>query len=431
MLKLITAVVLALTAATSYAQAPSTPVVPLGSGTALDALPDDQAVGFAANASGYLRTSQTAGETLLIQAYDADAASWTTMATITAGNSPTIDLSGSVTIGNAAPLTAGNLGELLGELTTAIKTTSTINDLSLGLGGGAVATNTAVGASALAANTTGSLTTAFGYQAGASATTGVSNSLFGYQAGFGLTTATECTLVGYRAGSAITTGGVNTAIGSLALFSATTATTTVAVGRSAASGVQTGVGGVYIGAGAGQLIVDGASHTAGTNNTFVGTNVRSLTATESGSTVIGAGAQSEGSNTTTIGVATTTQAHIFGSLLHRAKVVNDTNGETLSASDASGVPGGANGQIYTNTGAAAQTFNLPAAVAGMKATFYFSAAADVNINPDEADQILGLTDAIGDAISSDAAIGSRITLIAIDSTNWAVFDSAGVWTDVN
>jgi hypothetical protein len=105
-------------------------------------------------------------------------------------------------------------------------------------------------------------------------------------------------------------------------------------------------------------------------------------------------------------------------------VVNDTDGDTWDADDV-------RGQIYTNTGAAGQTFNLPAAVAGMHFTVVLSAAVDVNINPDDADVILVLTNAAGDAISSDAAQGSRIELVAIDGTNWIALESAGTWSDVN
>lgn len=394
----------------------------------------------------------------------------------------------------------------LATLTVPVETTSTLNDLVIGAGGGSVtggfgnfavglnalganttgSTNVAIGANSLAANTTlssniaigvGALRyttacagaigigyqalggaaistaghTAVGYQAGKAITSGSNFVGVGYQAGAAVTTGYNDTFVGYRAGAAVTTGGDNTLIGATAAPQLTTANGVVAVGpqalnsnstvgniiaigRAAGFSITGGTGSsIYIGGNAGQYIADGTTaFTTGTNNIFIGVSTKALAATESNSIAIGHTAISEGDNTTTIGNTSTTQAHIFGSLLHRRKVVNDTNGETLSASDASGVPGGANGQIYTNTGATgAQTFNLPAATAGMVCTFYVSAAQDVDVNPDNADQILGLTNAVGDAISSDAAVGSRITLIAIDATNWAAFDVGGTWTDVN
>jgi len=55
-------------------------------------------------AGGALQTAQAATNTLLIQAYDVDGASYTTFLTLTAGNTPTADLSTAVTIGGNAIL---------------------------------------------------------------------------------------------------------------------------------------------------------------------------------------------------------------------------------------------------------------------------------------------------------------------------------------
>ncbi len=49
-----------------------------------------------------LRTSTSAGNTALLQAYDVDGAAYTTFGTLTANNTPTFDLSSSVTIGGSA-----------------------------------------------------------------------------------------------------------------------------------------------------------------------------------------------------------------------------------------------------------------------------------------------------------------------------------------
>jgi hypothetical protein len=70
------------------------------------------------NGSG-LRTSTSAGNTLLFQAYDVDGASYTTFATLTANNTPTFDLATAVTIagsyiyragGTDVPITDGGTG---------------------------------------------------------------------------------------------------------------------------------------------------------------------------------------------------------------------------------------------------------------------------------------------------------------------------------
>lgn len=49
--------------------------------------------------AGGVRTSTSAGNTLLLQAYDVDGASYTTFGTLTANNTPTFDLSANITIG--------------------------------------------------------------------------------------------------------------------------------------------------------------------------------------------------------------------------------------------------------------------------------------------------------------------------------------------
>lgn len=51
---------------------------------------------------GALRTATSAGNTLLLQAYDVDGTSYTTFGTLTANNTPTFDLSTAVTMGGAA-----------------------------------------------------------------------------------------------------------------------------------------------------------------------------------------------------------------------------------------------------------------------------------------------------------------------------------------
>lgn len=97
--------------------------------------------------------------------------------------------------------------------------------------------------------------------------------------------------------------------------------------------------------------------------------------------------------------------------------------------------------IIHNTGAAgAIVLTLPtcandtrtgASRVGLQATFYLTVAQDVDINPADADQILVETDAAGDAISSAATIGNRITLHCHSAGLWVPTDESGVWTDVN
>lgn len=110
---------------------------------------------------------------------------------------------------------------------------ATVQGLTVGRGAGAVSTNTAVGASALAANTSGGNNTAVGGSAMFSNTTAQSNTAVGYQAGYSNTTGGVLTAIGDQALKANTTGAQNTAVGAASLYSNTTGSNNVAVGRSA------------------------------------------------------------------------------------------------------------------------------------------------------------------------------------------------------
>jgi hypothetical protein len=89
--------------------------------------------------------------------------------------------------------------------------------------------------------------------------------------------------------------------------------------------------------------------------------------------------------------------------------------------------------IWTNEGAgAAMTFTLPAASVqqGFRATFRVMAAQALRIDPDGTDQILVLTDAGGDRISS-STIGESITLVSDGGTSWYEDRSLGTWSDID
>lgn len=94
----------------------------------------------------------------------------------------------------------------------------TVYGITVGRGAGAVASNTAVGASALAANTTGSLNTAVGASALTTNSTAANNTAVGYQAALN-TNANSNTAIGHQSLLTNTTGAVNVAVGSQALYS--------------------------------------------------------------------------------------------------------------------------------------------------------------------------------------------------------------------
>ena len=108
-----------------------------------------------------------------------------------------------------------------------------ISGLTVGKGAGAVSTNTAVGASALAANTSGSHNAALGSSALAANTTGANSVAVGAGALQLNTTGDQQTAVGRAALGSTTTGSFNSASGWAALFSNTTGNYNTAFGHSA------------------------------------------------------------------------------------------------------------------------------------------------------------------------------------------------------
>lgn len=158
-----------------------------------------------------------------------------------------------------------------------------INGITVGLGGGSLSTNTAVGTSALNALASGTSNTAIGYQAaylangsnsftavgrGALTNGGTSSTAVGRSA---LTVATgaQCTAVGSNAGLAVTTGGQNTFFGYLAGYTTTDGTGNVIIGSSSAASGVSGTNQVVIGpscTGVGDNYV--TIGTSGTNNIY-------------------------------------------------------------------------------------------------------------------------------------------------------------------
>jgi len=106
-------------------------------------------------------------------------------------------------------------------------------------------------------------------------------------------------------------------------------------------------------------------------------------------------------------------------------VTNDADGKTVAIAESQ--------TAQTNAGAiGGGIWNLPEAstAIGAQFTFVCMAAQNLDVNPDNADQILGLASAAGDAIRN-ATAGNTVTLLAVDATNWVVVSSYGTWTDVN
>lgn len=75
---------------------------------------------------GALRTAQSAGNTLLVQAYDVDGTSFTTFITCTANNTPTCDLSSSVTLNGVSLVSSSSTNTLTNKTIDAEGTGNTI-----------------------------------------------------------------------------------------------------------------------------------------------------------------------------------------------------------------------------------------------------------------------------------------------------------------
>jgi hypothetical protein len=170
---------------------------------------------------------------------------------------------------------------------------ASINGLTVGRGAGAVSTNTAVGASALAANTSGAFNIAVGTYALSGNTTGSYNSALGYGSTNGTTTGSYNTAQGYSSLNNISSGAYNTAVGAQALQANTTASNNTAVGYQAGYSNTTGTNNNFSG------FQSGFWNTTGSQNTAFGVgSYASATTTATGSNNSSFGYQALYSNTT-------------------------------------------------------------------------------------------------------------------------------------
>jgi len=137
---------------------------------------------------------------------------------------------------------------------------ASISGLTVGKGGGAVASATVVGNGAMAATNTGTFNSAFGNVASAGNTSGTENTSIGAYALYSNTTGSYNTAVGKQALASNVSGGSNTAVGTEALISSTGSFNT-AIGRSALTGNTTASNNVAVGYQAGYAITTGIYNT--------------------------------------------------------------------------------------------------------------------------------------------------------------------------
>ena len=162
---------------------------------------------------------------------------------------------------------------------------ATISGLTVGKGAGSISTNTAVGASALAANTSGNTNVAVGASALAANTTGAGT-----------------TAVGQGAMQINTTGNYNDAYGWIALYANTTGSSNSAFGNRSLTANTTGSNNIAVGA-----VALGANTTGG-QNTAIGLQALQANTTTSNNTAVGyqAAFNVTGSNNTAVGYSALT-----------------------------------------------------------------------------------------------------------------------------
>jgi hypothetical protein len=156
--------------------------------------------------------------------------------------------------------------------------------------------NTAVGADAGTAVTTGDDNTLLGFQAGDSITGGKQNVAIGALAGQAITGSDNVTAIGYRALTA-NTGAANTAVGADALYTNTSGVRHVAIGYGALTSIQTASDSTAVGYQALRLDTGGSNtavgsgaldaNTSGTNNVGIGLNALGLASTSTDNIAIG------------------------------------------------------------------------------------------------------------------------------------------------
>ena len=216
------------------------------------------------------------------------------------------DATNALTIGG--DITANN-----GSLSKLISTgDSLISGLTVGLGGGSIDSNTAVGKNALRLNSTGIHNTAVGTNAiGDTGHTGSDNTVVGYRTMQVNTTGSDNTVVGSNALSGNSTGNQNTSIGSLSMYTFLSGSNNVALGFASGFGGSSSI---------------------------------------SNSITIGANVVNAGSNTAVLGDSNVTDVYFGSSVgnakLHAANIATVSSGTSAPTSTPSAL-----GQIYVDTSA--------------------------------------------------------------------------------
>jgi hypothetical protein len=206
---------------------------------------------------------------------------------------------------------------------------ASISSLTVGRGAGAIGSNTALGITALAANTTGTENTALGYRAAIATTTGAAITAVGSGALFTNTTGSNNTAVGQNVLVFNTTASNNTAVGYQASFSNTTGAFNSAFGAGALQANTTASENTAVGYQAGY------SNTTGTALVALGYRAAYNNTTGSASTAVGylSGFANTTGEITAIGYSalTANTTGTFNTALGRNSLVSNTTGGNNTA----------------------------------------------------------------------------------------------------
>ena len=252
---------------------------------------------------------------------------------------------------------------------------ASISGLTVGKGLGSIASNTAIGNTALGTNTSGAHNVAVGYNASPQSNTGSYNVAVGENTLFSNITGSYNTALGIYALQSNTASN-NTAVGYQAGYSNTTGTSFTAMGYKAGYSQTTVNGGTYFGTQAGQITTgeyntmvgafSGYFLTTGTGNTFVGT-------AGAGSGSGCGGVMTTGSKNTILGAYTGNNSGLDIRTASNYIVLSDGDGNPRAYWDSTGK--------LVSTGSSTSTcftFTNSSATTPSGAAFTFSAAAPNN-----------------------------------------------------
>ena len=220
-----------------------------------------------------------------------------------------------------------------------------INTLTIGLGGGQVSTNIALGLNALGDNTTGYDNTAIGTQALGDNTIGEAS-----------------TAVGYYALQKNTTGNNNSAFGYASLLNNLTASNHTASGTSSLRNLTSGSYNTAFGVNAARYIADGATNlTTSSTSIFIGSLTKPLANSQTNQIVIGYDATGLGSNSVVLGNSSITLTALRGNVLigttTDAGYRLDVNGTARVSGTTTITPATLTGATATSALDIAQTWN--------------------------------------------------------------------------